>query len=131
MNSDIVITERDYKSLCEMVRTEKNLNRTEFNNLRYLGSEIRRAKRLKSKKTVPDFVTMNCEVEITDLDTSKTMKLKLVYPGEADFRKGKVSILSMLGSALLGYKTGSTITYSTPAGTKKVIINSISYPELS
>ncbi|MDD4143806.1 MAG: GreA/GreB family elongation factor [Prolixibacteraceae bacterium] len=131
MNSDIIITEKDYISLCELVRTEKNLNRTELNNLKFLGSEIRRAKRLKRKKPAPDFVTMNSEVEIIDLDTSKTMKLKLVYPGEADFRKGKVSVLSMLGSALLGYKAGSTISYSTPAGTKKVTIRSISFPELS
>ena len=128
MNSDIIITDKDYISLCEMVRTEKSLNRTELNNLRYLGSEIRRAKRLKRKKALPDFVTMNSEVEITDMDTAKTMKLKLVYPGEADFRQGKVSVLSMLGSALLGYKVGSTITYSTPVGTKKILINSINFP---
>lgn len=129
MESNINITECDYIKLCDLVRAEKMAHTTEMNNLDYLGSEIKRARRVNGKKEPLDFITMNSQVEVIDLDTNREMKVKLVYPKDADFRKGNVSVLSMFGSALLGYKTGNTISYKAPRGIRKVKIKHISYPE--
>jgi regulator of nucleoside diphosphate kinase len=129
MESNINITESDYIKLCDLVRAEKMAHTTEMNNLNYLGSEIKRAKRIDERKERPDFIIMNSQVEVIDLDTNREMKVKLVYPREADFRKGNISVLSMLGSALLGYKTGNVISFQAPRGVKKVKIKNITLPE--
>ncbi len=125
MENTISITESDYIKLCDLVRAAKNLHTTEINNLNYLGAEIKRAKRIKDNKPDEGIITMNSMVEVIDLDTGREMKVKLVYPAEADFRKGNVSVLSMFGSALLGYKIGSTVSYKAPAGIKKVRIKNV------
>lgn len=129
MENTICITEQDYIKLCDLVRAEKLMHTTEITNLNYLGTEIKRAKRINGSTSVSGIVTMNSVVELIDLDTNRVMKVKLVYPNAADFRKGNVSVLSMLGSALLGYKTGSTVSYKAPGGIKKVKIKNVYHPE--
>jgi regulator of nucleoside diphosphate kinase len=70
---------------------------------------------------------MNSVIEVSDCDTNKTMELRLVYPKEANFKLGKISVLSPLGTALLGYKVGSEISYAVPKGVKKMKISKIVY----
>lgn len=129
MKNTISITEQDYVKLCDLIKVEKMNPTTEVNNIAYLGSEIKRAKRVADNKSVDGLITMNSVVEVVDLDTGREMKVKLVYPRDADFRKGNVSVLSMFGSALLGYKVGSTVSYQAPKGIKKVRIQNVYYPE--
>lgn len=67
-----------------------------------------------------------------DLDSNRTMKFRLVYPEEANFRQGKLSVLSPLGSALIGYRKGDEISFRVPAGKKRVRIENILFqPEAS
>ncbi|MFW6371721.1 MAG: GreA/GreB family elongation factor [Bacteroidota bacterium] len=129
MKNNISITEQDYIKLCDLVRAERMMHPTEINNLSYLGAEIKRAKRIRDIKSATGIITMNSLVEVIDMDTGREMKVKLVYPGEADFKKGNVSVLSMFGSALLGYKVGSIISYKAPGGIKKVQIKNVSHLE--
>lgn len=127
MKTDIIITELDYTRLCSIINVSRQKKSTEFKNIEVLGSEIKRAKKIDSKKITPDFITMNSLIEVSDLDTNRVMQLKLVYPNEADFKKGYISVLSPLGSALLGYKIGDTISFEVPKGEKSVRINKILY----
>ncbi|MBN1338144.1 MAG: GreA/GreB family elongation factor [Bacteroidales bacterium] len=129
MENNINITEQDYQKLCDLVRVEKSSYAAEKQNLTFLGAEIRRAKRVKPKNERPRFVQMNSHVEFVDLDTNLEMKIQLVYPHEANFRLGKVSVLSLLGSALLGYEAGSVISFNAPRGIKKIKIMKITYPK--
>lgn len=127
MKGKIKITELDYERLCNLVTAVKDQRTVEMKNLDALGAEIRRAERVDPKKITPEFVTMNSEFEVTDLDSNKLLILKLVYPKDADFKKGYVSVLSPLGSALLGYKAGDTISFKVPKGEKKIRIDKINY----
>lgn len=129
MENNINITEQDYQKLCDLVRVEKSSYTAEKQNITFLGAEIRRAKRVATKNTRSKFVKMNSLVEFIDLDTDKEMKIQLVYPHEANFRMGKVSVLSLLGSALLGYKTGSIISFNAPRGVKRIKVKKITYPK--
>ena len=127
MKSEIKITELDYVRLCDLVTAMKDKKSVELSNLDALGAEIRRAERVDPKKITPEFITMNSEFEVTDLDNNKQMKLRLVYPKDADFTRGNVSVLSPLGSALLGYKAGDTISFRVPKGEKKIRIEKVLY----
>lgn len=53
-----------------------------------------------------NFVTMGSLVSIIDLKTSEKLKFTLVYPDQADFEKGRVSVLSPLGASILGHQIG-------------------------
>lgn len=127
MNNQIIITELDYVRLSKLILAERNVKTNEVRNLAFLSEEINRAEKVDSRVIAPDFVTMNSTVEIIDEDTKKSMTIKLVYPNESDFRNGRISILSPLGAALLGYKTGSVIAFNVPKGVKKMKIKSIIY----
>ena len=127
MEGEIRITELDYVRLCNLINAARDKKFIELKNIEVLGTEIKRAKKVDSRKITSEFVTMNSMIEVTDLDTDKLMILKLVYPNDADFKKGYISILSPLGSALLGYKAGDAISFEVPKGIKKIRINKILY----
>ncbi|MDX9882384.1 MAG: GreA/GreB family elongation factor [Prolixibacteraceae bacterium] len=127
MQNNIQITESDYVRLCGLVNSERNLKTEELKNLSFLGAEIKRAERVSAEQIAPDFVTMNTQMEIVDLDTGKPMVVKLVYPKDADFRIGNISVLSPLGAALLGYQAGSVISFEVPKGIKRMEIKRILY----
>jgi regulator of nucleoside diphosphate kinase len=58
--------------------------------------------------------------------------VKLVYPKDANAAEGKISVLAPIGSALLGLRTGQTIEWQVPHGTKHIRVVEICYqPEAS
>lgn len=127
MEGKIKITDQDYVRLCNLITSLKQSKNGELKNISVLAEEIARAERVDPKQISPEIVTMNSTVEIMDLDTSKSQIVSLVYPIDADFKKGNVSILSLVGSALLGYKAGSKISFEVPLGKKEMIIKKIIY----
>ena len=59
---------------------------------------------------------MNSEVEFRDESTGKVQRLILVYPNEADIAEGKLSVLTPVGTALIGVRVGDSIGWETPSG---------------
>jgi regulator of nucleoside diphosphate kinase len=132
MDTQLQITKLDYQRLNNLILSMKKKSKDDLVNLEVLENEIDRAKKVDPRKIKPEFVTMNSELELIDLDSKRTMKFRLVYPEEADFRQGKLSVLSPLGSALIGYRKGDEISFRVPAGKKKVRIENILFqPEAS
>jgi len=127
MKRNIIITDNDYVRLGSLIGSIKKTKNEELNNLTVLCEEIARAEKVNPKEIEPDLVTMNSLIEVIDLDNDKVMTIRLVYPKDADFRKGNISILSLLGSALLGYRVGSIIKFDAPLGEKKIRIKNIIY----
>lgn len=127
MKNTIQITDLDYNRLNGMIVSMRKNNQKEYNDLLFLESELERAKRTNPRKITSEFVTMNSVIEVLDYDTNKTMEIKLVYPRDANFKLGRISVLSPLGSALLGYSVGSEISYQVPKGMKKMKISRIIY----
>lgn len=80
-----------------------------------------------SKKIAPEFVTMNSVVQVMNESTKRPMTIRIVYPTKADFKKGYVSVLSPLGSALLGYNVGDTVQFDAPKGIVTIRIQQIDY----
>jgi regulator of nucleoside diphosphate kinase len=81
-----------------------------------LTDEIGRAHVLAKGKHPQDAVCMNREVEFRDDTTGKVQIVTLVYPHEADISQRKVSVLTPVGTALIGLRTGQSITWKTPNG---------------
>jgi regulator of nucleoside diphosphate kinase len=81
-----------------------------------LADEIGRAHVLARGRRSKHIVCMNSEVEFRDDTTGKARRVVLVYPEEADISQDKVSVLTPVGTALIGLPAGQSITWETPSG---------------
>jgi len=81
-----------------------------------LAQELERAQVLPPEEIPEGIVTMHSRVDCVDELNNETHSLTLVYPHEADFDKGRVSVLAPVGSALLGLSVGQTIDWAAPGG---------------
>ena len=81
-----------------------------------LAEEIGRAHVLTKGRLPKHIVCMNSEVEFRDDTTGKVREVVLVYPEEADISRGRVSVLTPVGTALIGLQAGQSITWETPSG---------------
>ena len=59
---------------------------------------------------------MNSLVTFSDIDSKEEKTVQLVYPQEADINQLKISILSPVGSALIGLSLGGAIEWPIPQG---------------
>ncbi|HYF86637.1 GreA/GreB family elongation factor, partial [Azospirillum sp.] len=72
-----------------------------------------------------DVVTMNSRL-VLHLDDEK-MDVSLVYPQDADEHSGKLSVLSDIGTAILGYRTGDTIDWVVGGRTRRIAVDKLTY----
>jgi regulator of nucleoside diphosphate kinase len=64
----------------------------------------------------PDVITMNSQVLVEDVVSRRARKLTLCYPQDAEPASGFISVLSPVGSSLLGLHVGATARWRTPLG---------------
>ena len=70
-------------------------------------------------------VVFGATVTLADTDTGDIKKYTLVGQEEADFKKGKISIQSPVGKALIGHKVGDSVTIKTPTKTVEYEVQEI------
>lgn len=123
----IFVTENDLKRLEELMLVAESFHYRDRSDLKKLESELKRAKIVAPQKVPKNVVTMNTRLLFEDLDDGSETEITLVFPAEANFPKGKLSIFSPIGTGLLGYAEGDVIEWSVPAGTSRVRIKKILY----
>ena len=65
-----------------------------------------------------DRAGLGSQVLIVDLDTGKKTSYELVLGEETDFSKGRISVGSPIGKALLGKDVGDEVVIRAPSGTR-------------
>jgi regulator of nucleoside diphosphate kinase len=85
---------------------------------RLLKRKLQQARVVSADRVPPDIVTMRSRVRFDDGGVER--HAKLVYPDEADGR-GRISVLSPLGAALLGLAAGQEIEARLPASAPRRI----------
>ncbi len=122
---DLYITETDMEKLRRLLHSAKNSGTKDREHLAMLEEEIDRARTVSASRVPEDVVTMNSRVRMTDLATSKEMTYTLVFPRDADFTQGKISVLAPIGTAILGYRVGDVIEWNVPGGRRKLRLDEI------
>jgi regulator of nucleoside diphosphate kinase len=79
-----------------------------------LQSEMARASVVAADDLPGDVVRMGSTAVI--VADGQQRRVTLVYPGEADFAQGKVSILTPIGAALIGLSPGQSIAWTARDG---------------
>jgi regulator of nucleoside diphosphate kinase len=110
----IVITREDSTRLCDLIGEIDGGRDAEV--LALLDDELARARVVDDSEVSPDVVTMGSRVVYEDVVTGKRSEVTLVYPHAADSQAGRVSVLSRVGSGLLGLSVGQEIAWPMPRG---------------
>lgn len=86
-----------------------------------LLEEIERAE-LHGPETLPDdAVRLGSEVSFVDERTGQLRKVQLVFPVRANIAEGRISILTPMGAALYGLRTGDSIDWPDLDGNQRRI----------
>ncbi len=123
----LYITDSDMGRLRKLLEGSHNWNQKDREYLEDLEAELDRAAVVSSRKVPPDIVTMNTRMLVKDLDSGKEMTIQLVFPSEADYEEGKISVMAPIGTALIGYGAGDTVEWEVPAGIRRLKIKEIIY----
>ena len=125
--SSIYITEPDYHRLSALIETTRERNGVDREYIKKLEAELDRAEIVDPKHIPADVITMRSKVRLKDLVTGEANTYSLVFPTEADFSEGKISILAPIGTAILGYKLGDIIEWPVPSGLRRIKVDEIVY----
>lgn len=116
MQADVIlITEKDLLRIRHILSFQ---NSDEFENLEL---ELDRAKIITDSDVPSDLITMNSKVKFLNIQDNKEMEITLVYPSEANFSEGKISVLASLGSALIGLRKEQEINWMFPDGKTRTL----------
>jgi len=92
---------------------------------RELEYKLSNAQIIDVSKLSNEKVVFGTTVTLADTDTGETKKYTLIGQEEADLKKGKISVQSPVGKALIGHKVGDVVTIKTPAKTVEYEIQEI------
>ena len=118
-NSSITISSTDFSGLLALVNSARLDRRVPAENLAALERELSRATVVDSSEIPAEVVTMNASVLFRDLDSDEIEQYTLVYPANADVRRGRISVLAPIGTALLGYRVGDIVEWRVPSGKRR------------
>ncbi|MCZ6539457.1 MAG: GreA/GreB family elongation factor [Chloroflexi bacterium] len=84
--------------------------------IREIEATLKVAVIIDAKEQDSGRVHVGSKVELTETTQGKTLKYQIVEPNEANPLTGKISIVSPVGSAILGHKVGDEVKVKTPSG---------------
>ena len=121
----VLITHSDAERLVALLEATQSAVHRDRTAAAPLAEELRRARRVASDAVPADVVTMNSRFVVTDLDSRRDMEFALVYPADANADEGRISVLSPVGTAVLGYAEGDVIEWPVPAGRRRFRISKV------
>jgi regulator of nucleoside diphosphate kinase len=105
--------ELDHRRLSRLIGRDTRRPGSSFAALQAL---LDMAEVLPSRELPDDIVTMYSRMLLVDLGTGERRSLMLCYPDDAEPQRGFVSVLSPVGTSLLGLRAGAVATWRTPGG---------------
>ena len=109
----ITLTASDYEGLSMLARAAAA---TMPDLVAALSDELERAEILPHGYPAEDTVRMGSEVDFRDDTSGKVQTVTLVFPGQADIAQRKISVLTPVGTALIGMRAGDSITFEARDG---------------
>ena len=124
---NIVITEADYRRLQQLVESSDQFWKRDGEHLASLQQELERAIVVTAGNMPRDVITMNSRVRVKDLNSGREATYQLVFPSAADVTENRISVLAPIGTALLGYRAGTTVEWRVPSGMRRFRILEVEY----
>lgn len=84
-----------------------------------LKDKLGRAEVIDCKNVKSDRAVFGTVITLADMETDEEVVYQLLGPEEADVKKGSISVLSPLGSSILGKSVGDEVVAKTPGGVRE------------
>jgi regulator of nucleoside diphosphate kinase len=123
----LMLTKSDYDIIMLSLKSNKWKMTCNQHDAEELDAELKKAKVVEDDELPGDVVRLNSYVTIKDEKADKTMEFMVVTPEKADIKQRKISIMSPLGVALIGYPKGEQVSWQVPAGRKTFTILDVRY----
>lgn len=124
----IWLTQQDYLRLKRLLGDRARESRVIESELETLEELLELARVVASERIPGSVVTMNSRVRFRDVVSGIEDTVTLVYPSEAEPSSGRISVLSPVGSALLGASEREVVELPLPhGGTRRIRVQSVLY----
>ncbi len=124
----IYISHDDNTKLRMLLATALHSSSRASATLRKLREELDRAAIIDPAALPDGVVTMDSTVEFEDLGTGEVEDYTITFPDCADVERKRISILSPIGTALIGCRVGDIVKWSTPGGIRQLKIRRVVGP---
>jgi regulator of nucleoside diphosphate kinase len=128
MKVQLVIAKNDYDTIMMNLKGSNGKATFGRHDAEELEAELKKATLVDNDDLPQDVVRLNSRVTIKDEKENKVLEFMVVTPEKANIKQRKISILSPIGTALIGYKKGKRVSWQVPAGKKIFKILDVCYP---
>jgi len=124
---NVYITKHDLERLKKLMNDHSwEIHGKDF-SIHELTDEMNRALVVSPKEIPENVITMNSRVLLREVESGRETIFWLVFPDKVSAVKNPASILSPLGTAIIGHKTGDIFTWESPEGAKQMEVLDILY----
>lgn len=122
-HTPIYISRDDYAKLRLLITTA--LHSKASAALTKLGQELERAAIIDPAAIPADVVTMESTVQFEDLHSSEIEEYTITFPDRANVEEKRISILTPIGTALIGCRVGDIVNWFTPGGIRQLKVRRV------
>ncbi|HEX6168383.1 MAG TPA: GreA/GreB family elongation factor [Chitinophagaceae bacterium] len=122
LNNQLVLLKDDYNLLKTYLNNRTRKTTFDRQNTEDLFAELKKAKLVSKEEFPADVVRLNSTVRIKPEDRDHVMELMIVLPDKANIKERKISIMSPIGTALIGFRQGENVKWQVPSGRKTFTI---------
>ena len=118
----LLLSKEDYRII--MAYIKKGVRAITFNrrDAEELELELKKAELVDGDKLPADVVRLNSLVTIHEQEEDRILEVKVVSPEKANIQNKWISIMSPIGTALIGFRKGEQVKWKVPAGKKTFTI---------
>ena len=118
----LMLAKDDYNVIMSYIR--RGLPTITFNrqDAEELEMELKKAEVVDKEKLPDDVVRLNSTVTVKEEKENKIIELTVVTPEKANIKQRLISIMSPIGTALIGFRKGQQVKWKVPAGKKTFTI---------
>lgn len=121
---NLIITEKDKKQLIDLIKSSEAVDPIAAKCRKKLLEELKEAILIDEENFPKNIVRIGSVITLSTRFGRKS-GLELVLPSNADIQKGKLSALSPMGTAIIGYEEGSEVNWHFPQGDEIIHIEKV------
>lgn len=121
--TQLILCKSDFELLKRHVQNIRHAATVEGRTAARLAAELEQSNIVEDAQEMPaDVIRLYSRVTIDFTEKGQTLHIQLVPPSQANLSQNRISILTPLGMALIGYRQGQTISWEMPAGKRRFIL---------
>lgn len=127
MREQVVLTNSDVARIEELIANSDRTRDPDRPTLVRLREKLKRALVVPWHAVERGVVTVLSRVIVRDENSGQTLTCTLVFPEEADYRAGRISVTAPIGAAILGHREGDIVEWEGTIGVLRLQIQKVLY----